>query len=350
MRNAWWCLLGVLAATAAAAQETEVSFAEPQPVTVTGFAVGQAGYDRALKTNSFTAGKIALSLFKPAGDAYFFGQLTTASEGGVTSTEIDNLIVSWTPAKATRWSFVFGRFDAPLGVERDDEPLNFLPTSSFTFELARPVKFTGVAARLTATPRLEVTALAANGWNNDPDNNRGKTGELRVQWLPAERVTVGATGTYGPERDATDAHQRGLLSADVTVDADPLILGVEAHTGRERQSANSLKWNAVAATGFWKLGNRLGVAARYDRVADADGVLTGAVQTLQSVTVGPMLYFRSAQEGIFTTIEHTRFRLPQVAVRAALRFDHSTQPFFADAAGGLRTTDTRAVVELVYLF
>ncbi len=32
MRNAWWCLLGVLAASAAAAQETQVSFAEPQPV------------------------------------------------------------------------------------------------------------------------------------------------------------------------------------------------------------------------------------------------------------------------------------------------------------------------------
>ncbi len=73
MRNAWWCLLGVLAAHAAAAQESQVSFEEPQPVTLTGFAVGQAGYDRALKANGFTAGKMALSLFKPVGDAYFFG-------------------------------------------------------------------------------------------------------------------------------------------------------------------------------------------------------------------------------------------------------------------------------------
>ena len=78
MRNAWWCLLGVLAANAAAAQESQVSFAEPQPVALSGFAVGTAGYERALKTNGFTAGKMALSLFKPVGDAYFFGQLTTA--------------------------------------------------------------------------------------------------------------------------------------------------------------------------------------------------------------------------------------------------------------------------------
>src|SRR5258708_13514427 len=184
MRNAWWCLLGVLAADAAEGREQQVSLAEPQPVALSGVAVGQAGYDRALKANGFTAGKIALSLFKPVGDAYFFGQLTTASANGATSTAIDNLIVSWTPAKATRWSFVFGRFDAPLGVERDDEPLNFLPTNSFTFELARPVKFTGVAARLTASPRLEVTALAANGWNNDPHNNPRTTADPLVHWLP----------------------------------------------------------------------------------------------------------------------------------------------------------------------
>ena len=350
MRSAWWCLLSVWAATAASAQETQVSFEEPPPVTVTGFATGRAGYDRALDANGFSAGKIALSLFKPVGDAYFFGQLTTASEDGKTATAIDNLIVSWTPAHADRWSFVFGRFDAPLGVERDDEPLNFLPTSSFTFELARPVKFTGVAARLTASPRLELTAIAADGWNTDPDNNRGKTGELRVQWLPSERVTLAAAGTYGPERDSSDAHQRTLLSGDLTVDTDRFILGVEAHAGREQRAGSALQWNAVAATGFWKLSRRTGIAARYDRVADSDGALTGTAQTLESLTIGPLWYFRSAQEGIFTTIEHTRFRLPQVAVRAALRFDHSTQAFFPDAAGGVRSADTRALVELVYLF
>src|SRR5258708_19996463 len=140
MRNAWWCLLGVLAANAAAAQESQVSFAEPQPVALSGFAVGQAGYDRALKTNGFSAGKVALSLFKPVGDAYFFGQLTTASANGATSTAIDNLIVSWTPAKATRWSFVFGRFDAPLGVEPAHQPLHFLPTTPLPFDLPRPLQ------------------------------------------------------------------------------------------------------------------------------------------------------------------------------------------------------------------
>ena len=88
MRNT---LCGVLlcgCAASAAAQGTPVTFEEPQPVAVTGFAVGRADYDRLARSNSFTAGKIGVSLFKPVGEAYLFAQLTTALEDGQTSTEI----------------------------------------------------------------------------------------------------------------------------------------------------------------------------------------------------------------------------------------------------------------------
>src|SRR3989441_3519066 len=113
MRNA---LCGVLlcgCVASAAAQGTPVTFEEPQPVTVTGFAVGRADYDRVARSNSFTAGKIGVSLVKPAGEAYLFAQLTTALEGGGgAATDIDNLLVSWTPRTANRWTLAFGRFDA----------------------------------------------------------------------------------------------------------------------------------------------------------------------------------------------------------------------------------------------
>jgi len=53
---------------------------------------------------------------------------------------------------------------------------------------------------------------------------------------------------------------------------------------------------------------------------------------------------------VFSSIENTSFRLPAFAVRPAIRFDSSTQPFFEDASGGLRRSNLSAVVELVYLF
>jgi hypothetical protein len=350
MRSALCSALLCSAALSAAAQQRDVTFEEPQPVTISGFAVGNASYDRARGANAFTAGKIALSLFKPAGDFYLFGQLTTALDAGQSSTEIDNLIVSWTPRVASQWTVAFGRFDAPVGFERDDEPLNLIPTNSFNFELARPSKLTGAIVRLTASPRVELAGAVANGWNVNVDNNGGKTGMLRAQWLPVDGLTVGLSGLYGPERDGTDGRQRGLLAPDLTLDFGRLIVGTEVNLGREQAPGRHLTWAGGAATAFLRLGRSLGLSARYDHLSDADGALSGTPQVLRSITVGPMWFYSRAQEGLFSNIEHTRFHLPQIALRAAVRSDYSTAPFFEDRNGGLVRTNTVGLLELVYIF
>ena len=350
MRSALWCALLCGVATSVAAQDKEVTFEEPQPVAVSGFAVGTADYDRVTRSNTFTAGKVGVSLFKPVGDAYLFAQLTTALEDGASSTEIDNLLVSWTPHTANKWSLGFGRFDAPIGFERDDEPLNFIPTNSFNFTYARPGKLTGVQVHYTASPRVDVWAVAANGWDVTRDNNRGKTALARVQWIPIPWVTLGFTGVYGPERDSSDANQRSLLSTDLTVDRGRFIVGAEANLGKEQERGGNPTWRGAAVTGFLRVTRHVGVTARYDQLEDTHGLLTGTSQILRSATVGPMWYFSSAREGIFSNIEHTRFHLPQVAVRTAIRADWSSRPFFIDANGAQQSSNTKAVVELVYVF
>ena len=350
MRSALWGALLCSAASQAAAQGVPVTFEEPPPVALTGFAVGTAGFDRITHTSSFAAGKVALSLFKPAGDAYLFAQLTTALEDGETGTEIDNLIVSWTPHTASRWTLAFGRFDAPVGFERDDEPLNLIPTNSFNFTYARPSKLTGAMVRFTASPTLQLAAAAANGWDVPTDNNQGKTGMLRVDWQARPGLALGLAALYGPERDSTDTPRRSLFTADVTLDAGQIILGAEANLGHEYEQPVSLEWAGATITAFLRLGRSVGITARYDYLSDLDGAVTGAGQILQSVTVGPMWYFRRAQEGIFANIEHTTFHLPQIAIRTALRVDHSTQAFFPNDQGGFETGSTSGVVELLYLF
>jgi len=334
----------------AAAQQRAVTFEEPPAVVISGFAVGRADYDRVTRSNTFTAGKIGVSFFKPVGDAYLFAQLTTTLQGGASATDVDNLLVSWTPQRANRWAVAFGRFDAPIGFERDDEPLNLIPTNSFNFSYARPAKLTGVQVHYTASPRLDVWAVAANGWDVAADNNRGKTALARVQWIPLPWVTLGATGVYGPERDATDGQQRSLLSSDLTVDRGRVILGAELNLGREQAGGGAPTWRGAATTAFVRVTRTVGLTARYDQLEDSDGLLTGTPQILRSVTVGPMWYFSSAREGIFSNIEHTRFHLPQVALRAAVRADWSSTPFFIDATGALQSSNTKGVLELVYVF
>lgn len=350
MRSALWSALLCGIAMSAAAQQRAVTFEEPAAVTITGFAVGRADYDRVIRSNTFTAGKLGVSVFKPVGDAYLFAQLTTALEDGVESTEIDNLLVSWTPQHANRWAVAFGRFDAPIGFERDDEPLNLIPTNSFNFSYARPAKLTGVQVHYTASPQFDVWAAAANGWDVAADNNRGKTALARAQWIPIPWVTLGITGVYGPERDSTDGHQRSLLSSDLTIDRGRVILGAELNLGREQENGGAPTWRGAAATAFVRLTRSVGLTARYDQMEDTDGLLTGTPQILRSVTVGPMWYFSSAREGIFSNIEHTRFHLPQVALRAAVRADWSSTPFFSDATGALQSSNTKGVLELVYVF
>ena len=357
MRTALCCALLCWAVGAAAAQEREVTFEPPKPVTVSGFAVGQFAWDREQAANSALGSKLALSLFRPWSDnLYLFGQLTTNVEQGdsgttTTEIEVDNLIVSWTPPGLSALNVSFGRFDAPLGFERDDEPLNLIPTNSFNFELARPAKLTGLVARYTFSPRVSTALIAANGWGAEIDNNSGKTGGLRLEVLPTDGVAVGVTGLYGPEDAATNANPRTLVTGDLTMQRGAhLIVGGEVNRGRQRASGAVATWTGGAVTAFWRLGRSTGLSLRGEVLDDPDGFTTGTPQTLRSLTISPWYFYREAQEGIFSAIEHTSFRLPAFALRPALRFDNSTTAFFEDHTGGFKRTHVSAVVELVYLF
>src|SRR5882672_1919889 len=132
----WVVVLLAAAGRQSAAQDAKLE-TEKAPLVVSGFAVGLGSYDRNLAQSAALGSKLALSVFRPWSDQlYFFGQLTThleAADSGppATAIEIDNLIINWTPARLSTLSLSFGRFDAPIGFERDDEPLNLIPTTSF---------------------------------------------------------------------------------------------------------------------------------------------------------------------------------------------------------------------------
>jgi len=158
------------------------------PLQITGFGVGNYSYAGRTGENSFEASKVAVALFREiTSRAYVFGQLTTAlaepdTPGGepTTETEIDNLLFSLVPSGASNVSLNFGKIDLPIGFERDDEPLNFLVSPSFNFELARPVKMVGLEGTWRPTAKTGVDAFLFNGWDTDLDPNHGKSGGARV--------------------------------------------------------------------------------------------------------------------------------------------------------------------------
>src|SRR6266699_2712555 len=337
----------------AAAQGGGLNLEDKTPLTISGFAVALGSYDRNLAQNTALAAEVAVSFFRPWSDQlYLFGQLTTHVEEAdsgppKTAIEIDNLSVNWTPARISALTLSFGRFDAPVGFERDDEPLNLVPTTSFTFENARPVKFTGLMARYTLNPKISVLGLVANGWNQEADNNSGKTAGFKLQTFPSSRLAVAAGAFYGPEEDSTNGSQRTLLSGDATWQpTQRVILQAEAHHG----SQPGVNWSGIVGQAFWRAGRSTGVTVRGEVFDDPDGVRTGTAQTLRSLTISPWYFYREAQEGVFSNVEFTSFRLPAFSIRPALRIDHSSQPVFAKKDGSLVRSNVTALVELVYLF
>lgn len=352
------CLVVLLSAARQLAAQGATFGETSTPLTISGFAIGSGSWDRNLKQNSLMASKLALSLFRPWSDQlYLFGQLTTHLEKADsgppgTAIEIDNLIINWTPARLSALTLSVGRFDAPIGFERDDEPLNLVPTTSFTFENARPVKFTGLLARYALNPKVTLLGLVANGWDQVADNNSGKTGGLRVQLFPAANTEVAVGVLYGPEEDSTNGSQRTLLSADATFQPLPrLILQAEGHRGSQRVAGGgtSVTWTGVVAEAFWRFG-ATGLTVRGEVFDDPAGFRTGTAQTMQSLTISPWYFYREAHEGIFSNVEFTTFRLPAFSIRPALRLDHSDQPVFKKKDGTLVRSNLTALVELVYLF
>lgn len=336
------------------------------PLQITGFGVGNYTLDARTQANTFAASKIAVAMFRELNDhVWIFGQLTTliedegifsepaaGEEGAVTSTEIDNLILNVTMPGASNVSIGFGKFDMPLGFERDDEPLNLEPSRTFNFELGRPIKMTGIVARVAVSPKFDLTLLAGNGWESQVDPNKGKTGAVRFGLLPAEGVSFGLSAAYGAEGDPGEINDRFLLDFDYALQpSDDWIIAGEADYGGDVGTgvASDMTWGGGTLTVFRRFVRRFGVAARAEVFDDRDGARTGTPQTLTSYTIAPLYFIGTGREGIFANIEHTTFRIPRFQLRGEVRFNHSTEAVF-ETSDGVSQWGTSFALQLVATF
>jgi len=341
-RTLMWTLACALAcsATAAWAQDTtglaSLTGENSSPLQITGFGVVDAHGNGRTGDNGFDAGKLAVSMFRELTDrVWIFGQLTTSvardqapgADEASTDVEIDNLIVNLTPPAWSSVSFAVGKFDTPLGFERDDEPLNLQATTSFNFDRARPTKMVGAIGRWAASPKVDVAAWVANGWQSDLEPNHGKTVGARLGVRPSERVSAGIGGLWGPEGDHGDTRIRYLLSADYELQPDEQwIVGGELNAGGDRATGGVEPdtWYGATATVFRRFSEHVGTTTRVEAFKDSDGARTGTPQTLTSLTIAPVYFAGVGREGIFATIEGTTFRIPRFQIRGEVRFDHSS--------------------------
>jgi len=328
---------------------------------ITGFGVGDYAYFGRTGENSFAASKVAVALFREITDnAYIFGQLTTALEepeepGGepVTEIEIDNLLFSWVPPGSSNLALNVGKLDLPIGFERDDEPLNFLVSPSYNFELGRPVKMVGVDGSWRPTPSVGLEAFGFNGWDTELDPNHGKSAGARLEFLPASNVTLGVSGLYGAEGEEGETNNRYLMTLDYALQpAWNWVVAGEANFGGDKEvlpDGSDATWRGGMLTVFHRFTRNWGIAGRAEVFRDADGARSGTTQTLESYSIAPSYSIGVGREGIFANVQRTTVRIPRFQLRGELRVNHSSEPTF-ETSDELSDWNTEYRLQLVATF
>lgn len=337
-----------------------------------GFAVADLETDESSGESTFSASPIALSLFQTSDSSRlsFFGQLTfhgaedepfiadePAASGG-TEAEVDNLFANWVVSPEHGVDLTLGKFDSPLGLERDDAPLNYQATNSFLFEFGRPIKLTGLMVHDAVSPRFDAYAVVANGWDEDVDVNHGKTGALYGVWSPSLTRHFGLGAVSGNEGD-DNLGRTALVGTFLLQPGASWVVGGEFVSGRQDRPAGTIgsdEWNGGSAfvhRRFEALGPGGGTWAltvRGDVLDDPDAARTGFGQKVRSVTVSPQYLLGGGFFGPFHYLDRTSLPLPQLALRLDLRLDRSDVEVFDqgdDTPGRNRKSVT---LQVVYVF
>jgi hypothetical protein len=365
-------LLAAGSVHAQGAVEIPASFAAPDDpgrrLVINGFGALSASFNNNNGDSSFDPSTLAVSLFKELSDRVsVFAQLTAGRDAASPfladqpqgsrdiETDIDNLQLRWQPSAASGFDVVVGKFDSPLAIERDDAPLNFQATSSFTFDFARPVKFSGIQLHDAFGPSFEGFAIVANGADVDTDNNKAKTGALYGLWSPSLAAHVGLGVIHGAEEDGTSRDPRTTVIATLLFQpAEQVVWGGETVVGGEPQAGldgGSARWYSQMLFVHARFGPHWAGTVRVDGLDDRDGARTGTRQVLKSFTLSPQYLVGGSFYGIFRYLERTTLRLPELAVRLDLRYDRSTAPVFAAGADGVGRRDhASATLQTVFLF
>jgi hypothetical protein len=171
--------------------------------TTNGFAVSWFGADATIDGEQ--AGGLISLRFGPGAANY------AGPDNGSFLQNVKQGLAYWKPKVAKgRLSFEIGKFDAPFGLEVGDSYLNMHYTRPVLYTLGQPFFHTGVRVKGTITPKLAISLLAVNGWNNSVDNNLGKSFGAQLALTPHPKFGLYLGYLGGPENNE---------SASVTCDA-----------------------------------------------------------------------------------------------------------------------------------
>ncbi len=233
-----------------------------------------------------------------------------------------------------------GKFITHIGAEVIEgyDGWNYNFSRSFMFGLAIPFTHTGARATYTLNEQVRLMGMIANGWDNNSDNNDGKTIGLQVAYAPADTVSLLFNWAGGPERNGS-SDWRNIF--DVVLDlslTNNTSMQFNFDYGVDENGAgagNDATWWGLAGILRHDYNDWFSMNLRGEYFSDDDGTRANVAsgQNLWEITVTP------------------EFRVNQnMLVRLEYRHDGSDSgnAFLDNDGTGSSTQDTVAVNALFY--
>jgi hypothetical protein len=224
-----------------------------------------------------------------------------------------------------------GKFATLAGAEVIESKDNFNYTRSLTFNWAIPFTHTGIRGTYNLSGgKVGFTLGLNNGWDNQVDDNFGKTLEAQVALTPVEWLSAYVNFYFGDERtDVTAADEdekRMLVDIVVVFQNFEQLKGFSAQLnvdiGKQDDSGiiatDDAEWTGFSLAGRYQINDIWAGAARFSMLDDKEGFRIG------NVVGGDGVKYTE-----FTLTAEAR-PVKDLIVRGEVRFDMADEDVFLD--------------------
>ncbi|MBU6123050.1 porin [Hymenobacter siberiensis] len=292
-----------LAATAQTTPETTpppaVATATPSPLSYYGFVDGYYGYDFDYangnsrpsfifshnRQNEFTVNQALVGVRYNDGTVRGTVGLHTGSYPAANYSKEDLVFQHIYEAYAGFRPFAkawldFGIFNSHLGFESALSKDNWTLTRSLNAENS-PYFETGARFTYEVGPKLTLTGLVLNGWQNIRETNQAKALGTQLQWKPSDKVLINSSTFYGNEQPTgLGIRRRYFHDFYITYAATERVnLALVFDVGKQ-QSASQEKydtWHTASAFVKYKLAEKFSTTLRGEYYYAERGVIINSI-------------------------------------------------------------------------
>lgn len=237
----------------------------------------------------------------------------------------------------SKLGFKAGKFVTYQGIEVIESGANPTVTRGLLFGLAEPYTHTGIVATYQLSEALDIHLGAINGWDLFVDNNKRPTEVLKLGYNGGDPLALTVSAYMGPEQAGnTDNSRTSVDATGVSKSIKNLDLWFQANYGMEDGAAldgGDASWMGFGVQPLYHLSDKACLGARYEYFKDSDGARSGAVETLQNISIAPAY---SLTKSLVSRLE--------------FRADMSDEDVFMDGDGKATGQQLQVAAEMIYSF